>query len=569
MKLILRKVRYKNFLSTGNQWTEIDLVSSPTTLIVGTNGSGKSTFLDAISFGLFNKPFRKINKPSLVNTITNKNCVVEIEFSVGVVEFKVVRGIKPNIFEIYKGEELITQSSDNRDYQDAFEKYILKINHKSFCQVVVLGSAIFTPFMSLAKGDRRNIIEDLLDLKIFTTMNILLKQHIDNTSSQIYHTERDLTIIQEKLKLTYEHIKELQENNERSIQEKKDRIQQTKINIETLETELSEINSKIETLEEKRNGEEEESNKAKEYSKIKHQLHGKISHFHKEIDFLKENDQCPTCEQLITDEYRTRAIEGKQSNLAELQTGFSRLEDQIGKIKKRLERFVLIQEQIDAERKKEYSTKLKINNHKGYIKELERDIKQVQKENIQEVKKPVELEDDQKKLEEKIAELHEVQSVQQFASLMLKDTGIKARIIKAYIPIINQLISKYTSILDFFVDFRLNEEFEETILSRFRDTFEYNSFSQGEKLRLDLAILFTFRSIAKMRNTIDCNLIVLDEILDGAMDNEGIDNLMKLILSLTDNENIFIISHKDQMIDKFENVIQFDKVSNFSRGVKL
>lgn len=564
-KITLTKARWQNFLSTGNEWTEIELNKAKTSLIVGPNGSGKSTFLDAICFGLFNRPFRNINKTQLINTITNKNCLVEVEFIIAGNNFKVVRGIKPNIFEIWKNDELVSQEADSKDYQEAFEKYVLRINFKSFCQVFVLGSAIFTPFMALPKGQRREIIEDLLDMRMFTTMNNLLKTRISQTEYDIYQRENEKNLINEKLKLTYEHIKEIQDNTEKAIQEKQERIEAAEASISELIRNAKVNSNEIEVLEAQKSGEDAARKIAKELSKINNQLQLKVDQINREIKFLSDNDDCPTCSQIIEPKFKAVAVEQKSNHLIELQEGLAKLELKYSGVSKQVENFFAIQKKIDEKRKDLTSLNINMNNLSTYIDELRGDIEKALKETHTDINKPAELEEQLVVTTQDLENLNEMRTLQGYAAVMLKDTGIKARIIKTYIPIINQLIAKYTSILDFFVDFQLNEEFTETIKSRFRDVFSYESFSEGEKMRLNLAILFTWRAIAKMRNSIDCNILVFDEVLDSSLDTEGVDNMVKLLEGISPDTRIFIISHKDAIIDKFERVITFEKRSNFSK----
>lgn len=565
MKLIFKKIRWKNFLSTGNFWTEIDLNKNKTTLIVGKNGSGKSTLTDAISFSLFNKPFRNINKGQLVNTITNKDCLVECEFEINNAQFKVVRGIKPNIFEIYKNDELLTQTAEIKDYQEAFEKYILKINHKSFCQVVMLGSAIFTPFMSLAKQQRREVIEDLIDLKIFTIMNNLLKVKISENDYLIYEKDNEKTIINERIKLTQRHIDQLQENSEKKKKEKEDKV----IELENvIEKYFSEISTKQRELSEINviDGEKVEK-KIKEIIKIQAQLQQKNKALEKEISFLNENEECPTCHQIIDENFKSNSLQLKEQHQKELTEGLQRISEEYKKTNNVLKEISLIQKTISEKNEDILVLNTKIKNSQRQIEDL-----------LKELKEPNDISEDENRLqqynldlaviEEKIKQLNENRTMMGYAATLLKDTGIKAKIIKTYMPIINQLLSKYTAALDFFVDFQLNEEFQEIIKSRHRDEFSYESFSEGEKLRLNLAILFTWRSIAKMRNSIDTNLLIFDEILDASLDIDGVEYFIKLLNEITDTTNVLIISHKDQISDKFDRILQVEKVKNFSTVIE-
>jgi DNA repair exonuclease SbcCD ATPase subunit len=564
-KIIFRKVRWKNFVSAGNNWIEVKLDNPKSTLIIGKNGSGKSTFLDAISFGLFNKPFRPVNKHDLVNSITDKDCLVEVEFDINAHHFKVIRGIKPNRFEIYKNDLLITQAAENKDYQDAFEKYILKINHKSFCQVVMLGSAVFTPFMQLPKAARREIIEDLLDLQIFTTMNMLLKSKIQDNENEISVLNNEKRLLEEKLKLTYQHIKEIQANTEKMLYEKKDRLFHTEEDIGLLKTTIRSERKELEYYLGKTKDQESVTSRLKEMNKLQTQLQHKIKHINKEISFLTDNENCPTCKQNIDGEFKKSALSEKFTDQQSVEKGLELLEDELVKANTRMNELLDIQDDINQTNKKINEAEIKVMSLESYAKTLQKDIENINNSVAQEVAKPVEMEEELSKVDKDLTNRSENKTLHGFAASMLKDEGIKARIIHSYIPIINQLLSKYCAALDFFVDFTLDESFKEIIKSRYRDQFSYGNFSQGEKMRLDLSILFTWRAIAKMRNSIDTNLIVFDEVLDGAMDLEGIDNMMKLLEGLTNGESIFIISHRDAVSDKFENIIQFEKHKNFSR----
>jgi DNA repair exonuclease SbcCD ATPase subunit len=565
-KILFEKVRWKNFISTGNQWIEVQLNTPGATLIVGKNGAGKSQLLDAISFALFGRPFRNINKPDLINTITDKECVVELTFIINSNKFKVIRGLKPAIFEIYRNEELVSQAAESKDYQDAFEKFILKTNHKSFCQIVILGSAIFTPFMALDKAKKRGVIEDVMDLEIFTVMNTLLKPKMQKTEYDLYQAQNDKRLIEEKLKLTYAHIKEIQDTTERSINEKKERIGAAQETINNHESAVNELQMRIENLNKGLDNDVDYiTARLEAISKLQIQLTQKMRLVNKDLEFFVDNDTCPTCTQEIDDEFKKKTIKEKGEHREELREGIQELDKEYDKYNRSNVAYKAIQRDV-AEKKQEIQEhKIKIKSLEGYISTLKVDIEKASTTIRLDISKPVELEQQLVDIEKSIGELNEERTIQGFAASMLKDDGIKAKIIKSYIPIINTLLSKYCAILDFFVDFQLDESFKETIKSRFRDTFSYENFSQGEKMRLDLAMMFTWRAIAKMRNSIDCSLIIFDEILDGSMDAEGIDNTMKLLESVAPDTSIFIISHRDAVSDKFNRVIQFEKHQNFSR----
>lgn len=564
--IIFRKIRWKNLLSTGNVFTEIELDKFNTTLVVGENGSGKSTFLDALSYVLFGKAFRKINKPQLVNSITQKNLVVEIEFDIGSQKYKIVRGMKPNIFEVYQNDSLLNQSAEMKDYQEILEKQIMKVNHKSFCQVVILGSATFQPFMQLTTGQRREIIEDLLDLQIFTKMNALLKDKMLHNTVSVQNKTSEKKITDEKIKLIKEHLIELKNNNEQLITEKKDRIEETNNQINNLDKEYWVYEIKRKELVESIKDNESVTKKLETLSKLKHQIEAKKAIIEKDIKFFEKHDNCPTCTQSIDAEFRQKTVSDKNSEIENIETGLAQLIEQYENTNRRLNEIMDIQSEINNQRMEINSVKTKINSLIEYRNNLEEEIKKIVKKAPTEDTKITDLENQLKNIEEEYKNLIEEKNILNAAGVLLKDGGIKTRIIKQYVPIINKLIAKYLSALDFFVQFELDEEFNETIKSRYRDEFSYSSFSEGEKMRINLAILFTWRAVAKLRNSVACNLLIMDEVFDSSLDVNGTEEFLKLIKDLTSDTNTFIISHKtDQLFDKFEKVLRFEKKHNFSR----
>jgi len=565
--IVFKKIRWKNFLSTGNIFTEIELNKSATTLIVGENGAGKSTLLDALSFALFNKPFRKINKPLLLNSITKKDLVVEIEFSIGSNNYKIVRGIKPNIFEVYQNGTLLNQSADSKDYQDILEKQILKINFKSFCQVVVLGSASFVPFMSLPAGQRREIIEDLLDLQIFTSMNTILKQRITTNAEDLIKQEAKKTIVEEKIKLVKKHLIELQNNNEKIISEKNERIDQTNIQIEDLNTVYWDMENKRKDLEEKMVDEKELASSMKKLTALKHKFEAHLSSQREQIKFFTDHDNCPTCKQEINETFKCDMVQSNQERVKELEENLELVAKNYVETNDKINELMNIQAELNSTKMELHKLATKITSLIEYRTQLETEINSIQKtvteDNSDQLNKLI---DELKEAEDVLTELHDLKQTYQAVSVLLKDGGIKAKIIKQYIPIINKLINKYLSSMDFFVQFELNEEFNETIKSRFRDEFSYASFSEGEKMRINLAILFTWRAVAKLRNSISTNILIMDEVMDSSLDSNGTEEFMKVLTQLTTDTNTFIISHKtDQLYDKFTSVIKFEKHKNFSK----
>lgn len=562
--ILFKTIRWKNFLSTGNVFTEIDLASNKTTLIVGENGAGKSTLLDALSFVLFNKPFRKVNKPQLMNTINKKDLVVEIEFSVGKAEYKVVRGIKPGIFELYKNDVLLNQDAESKDYQKVLEDQILKINHKSFAQVVVLGSASFVPFMQLPAGQRREVIEDLLDLQIFTTMNSLLKDKLAASATKLTALDSNTRVLEERIKLMKEHRAQLEANNEKMLIEKNEKVVEAEAKIAGLVEQSEAIKSELEKMKSEVSDKERVKDKLDKLKVLEGQIASKRKNIEKSVAFFHDTDTCPTCSQGIDHDFKKDMVSTKSKQLEELDAGINKLHEEKRKVMTRVEQIAEISDKI-------MDATIKFNgliNQKAqlseYIADLMKDMETVA-EAIDE-SKIVEAETElDKSIEEYNVEVDE-RTVLAAASAILKDGGIKAKIIKQYVPIINKLINKYLSAMDFFVQFELNEQFEETIKSRFRDEFSYASFSEGEKMRINLAILFTWRAVAKLRNSINTNILIMDEVFDSSLDNSGTDEFMKILNNLTQDTNTFIISHKgDQLIEKFERVIKFEKHKNFSR----
>ena len=567
--IIFKSLKWKNFLSTGNVFTEINLNEHNTTLIVGENGAGKSTMLDALSFALFGKAFRKINKPQLLNSITLKGLVVEVEFSIGVNNYKIIRGVKPTVFEVYQNGNLLNQSAEMKDYQEILEKQIIKVNHKSFSQVVVLGSATFQPFMQLSSSQRRDIIEDLLDLQIFTTMNALLKDKVQFNNEHIVKNNNNRKLIEEKLKLITEHLAEMQSNNEQLILEKKSRIEETDKLIGVLNDEYWKYENKRQELMESIEDEPKISKRINQLGQLKHKIEAKRALIKEDLSFFKKHNGCPTCKQVIDLEFKTKTVSNKNTELNEMEDALEKLIEQYEETNDRLNGIMEVHMDINNNRMEIQRVKTKTNSLIEYRDTLEEEIKNISKKvAVQDDTKILDLEKEMNDLKKSFNELNDDRLVLTAASSLLKDGGIKARIIKQYVPVINKLINKYLSSMDFFVQFELNEEFNETIKSRFRDEFSYASFSEGEKMRINLAILFTWRSIAKLRNSISTNLLIMDEVFDSSLDSNGTEEFLKILNNLTSDTNTFIISHKtDQLYDKFSKVIKFEKHKNFSKVV--
>ena len=542
-------------------FTELDLCSNKTTLIVGENGAGKSTLLDALSFVLFNKPFRKVNKPQLMNSINKKDLTVEVEFSVGKSEYKIVRGIKPSVFELYKNGNLLNQDAESKDYQRVLEDQILKINHKSFCQVVVLGSASFVPFMQLPGGQRREVIEDLLDLQIFTTMNSLLKDKLADNTAKLTELDAQTKILEERIKMMKHHRAQIEENNRNVLIEKMSKIEDAKKRIDEIDVEIKTITDEGKRLQSSIEDKTKIREKREKLIALRAQIESKMKSFERSISFFHDTETCPTCSQGIDHDFKTQTIANKSNQLKELSDGISKLEEEKTKIESRMQEIMEVTDKISDLNIKWSTLRHERDLQDKTIADLEKEVEvQVFEDKIPETED--ELDRTITAYNEEVDQRHVLAA----ASTILKDGGIKAKIIKQYVPIINKLINKYLSAMDFFVQFELNEQFEETIKSRFRDEFSYASFSEGEKMRINLAVLFTWRAVAKIRNSINTNLLIMDEVFDSSLDSGGTEEFMKILTNLTQDTNTFIISHKgDQLSDKFERVIKFEKHKNFSR----
>jgi len=557
-------------LSSGNNFTDIDFTESSTTLVVGHNGAGKSTMLDALSFGLFGKPHRKISKTQLINTINNKGTLVEVEFSIGTQNYKIVRGIKPNKFEIWVGGNMLNQSSHAKEYQQMLEKNILKLTHKSFHQIVVLGSSSFVPFMQLAGGARREVIEDLLDINIFSKMNGLLKEKMSILKGEITDNGHGIELIKTKINAQKKSLRELTALNTAHRAEKEDAITALYAEIKELNdfndknmsnasTQLDDVSKKLESL----------NTKKQKLIEFQSTFKSQIKTVVKEAKFFDENEICPTCDQAIDDTLR-------ETKKSDAQTRAKELNDAITKSKEEMDKYEQTQGELTASYETARDLQNAVQSNQSTITRLQRDIDRIRNEidemsdtKSQFAEANAELEQLSKDLESKQDEkytLHEQYSYNQISSELLKDSGIKTKIIKQYIPVINQLTNQYLQILDFFVHFDLDESFNETIRSRFRDNFSYDSFSEGEKQRIDLSLLFTWRQIAKMKNSVATNLLILDETFDSSLDDDGVDNLMKILYSLGEETNVFVISHKSELEDaQFQRKLEFVKEKNFSK----
>ena len=564
------KLRWKNFLSTGNYFNELNFLETPTNLVVGENGAGKSTMLDALSFALFGKAHRNINKPQLVNTINNKDCMCEVEFTVNGVNYKIVRGLKPAKFEIWKDGTMINQSSHAREYQEILEKNVLQMSHKSFHQIVVLGSSSFVPFMQLNSTSRRDVIEDLLDINIFSKMNMILKEKISLLKGELENNNHSIDVVKTKINAQKKYIRDLSAINTAHRKEKESEIEGLNADIAILNeanVELSEeVNTSLPSVQSELGKFRENKQKLEKY---RTQFDTQVKSVVKEAKFFDEHDNCPTCDQDIGDDLRDSKKSAANERARELQKLMSQADKQLQEYNETIE--TLEVEMSDLMHKQNL-----MNNNMQMISRLNQNVQKIQSDLLEMSENTGDMAQANKELNVLDEELHnltdkkysfnELSSYNRVASELLKDSGIKTKIIKQYIPVINELTNQYLQTLDFFVHFELDESFKETIRSRYRDTFSYDSFSEGEKQRIDLSLLFTWRHIAKMKNSVSTNLLILDETFDSSLDGEGVDNLMKIIDTLKEDTNVFVISHKTELEDAhFERKLSFIKDKNFSR----
>ena len=567
--IIFKKLRYQNLLSTGNQFTELDLNRSKSTLVVGENGAGKSTFIEALTFALYGTPFRNINKPQLINSITGKNLVVELEFSIGKKEYMVRRGIKPSVFEIFLNGQLINQTADIREYQEMLEKQILKLNFKSFSQIVVLGSANYVPFMQMKSQDRRKVVEDLLDIQIFSVMNSLLKEKLQTNRSDLQDVDYKIDLCQQKIDMHRKHIDTLKANNDELIEQKRQKIREHQEGVDNHSIDIETLIEQVEALNQQVADQDKVTNRKTKLVQMEASLEDRVRKLNKEIQFFYDHDNCPTCKQGIDHDFKNETIQSRQLKTQEVSEAISKIETEIEGATNRLTAIAEINKSIIS-----INTKIQDNNQQikflnRYITDLTKEIEALEDQankittDKDETSSYVEELENHSKRKEMLSNQKAVFDV---ASHLLKDTGIKTKIIRQYVPIMNKLINKYLAAMDFFVNFELDESFNETIKSRFRDDFSYASFSEGEKMRIDLSLMFTWRAIAKLRNSASTNLLIMDEVFDSSLDAGGTEEFLKILESLTLDTNTFIISHKgDQLYDKFHSVLRFEKHANFSR----
>ena len=568
--ILFKTIKWKNFLSTGNQFTEVDFTKNKTNLIIGTNGAGKSTVLDALTFSLFGKPFRKINKPQLINSVNEKDCKVEVEFSIGSTEWKVVRGIKPAVFEIWRNGSALDQSSAALGQQKWLEQNVLKMNYKSFTQIVILGPSTFVPFMQLPAAHRREVIEDLLDIKIFSSMNNLIKEKIRAAKEDIKVLDLKKESLLDKVKMQKDFIEELENRGNANINANKEKIVNLDKEVDTYMEENSSVEEPLQELIREQDLLVGYAEKLRKLGNLKGKISQKVSTITKEHKFFTENTVCPTCTQSIEETFRINRIKDAQDKAKELQSGYKELEEAIKEEEKRERQFNTLSKEISKLTNGISQNNIKINGCQRQIRDLEHEI-QVITENLanrnSEHEKLETFKGNLKTTYDELASKKDTINYYDFSYSLLKDGGVKSKIIKKYLPLINQQVNRYLQMMDFYINFTLDEEFNETVQSPIHEDFSYASFSEGEKMRIDLALLFTWREVARMKNSVNTNLLIMDEVFDSSLDGFGTEEFLKIIRYVIKDANIFVISHKTGLEDKFESVIKFEKVKGFSRMV--
>jgi len=565
--IVFEKVRWKNFLSTGNVFSEIDLQRSRTNLIVGHNGSGKSTILDALTFSLFGKPFRKISKSMLVNSVNEKDTMVEIEFSIGKNSYQVIRGIKPNKFMVYCNGQPWDEDAKAVDQQKNLEQNVLKMNFKSFTQIVVLGSSTFVPFMRLPGQQRREIIEDILDIQVFSVMNNRLKDKIRENNEEIKDLDYQLHLLEEKIELQKQYMLELKKKTDAEIDKKKEKIKEYQQEEESSLGNIRDLTDQVTNLSTEMEEYSKSSSKLKKLNTFLIKLNQKLQTCKKEHEFFEDNHVCPTCTQDLSDEFRADKIEEGKTKLDEMNVGYEELQTAIKDEEERNEKFLELTQEVNTKNTTITNINYQLMSIRSNIDEISKEIKELEGSTPDKKAEFVKLEgliEDKKTTKKNCAVSKKDRDVLQVATTLLKDSGIKTRIIKTYLPTMNKLINQFLQSMDFYVNFTLNENFEETIKSRYRDVFSYESFSEGEKARIDISLLLTWRSIAKLKNSVDTNLLILDEIFDGSLDQSGTSDLGWILRNFDDNTNVFVISHKTLLDDKFDRTITVNKDKNYS-----
>ena len=568
--IIFKKIRYRNFLSTGNQFTEINFQKHHTNLVIGTNGAGKSTMLDALTFVLFNKPFRKINKPQLVNATNERDCLVEIEFQINSRQYLVRRGIKPSVFDIVVNGVEMHREADDRAMQRVLEDNILKVNYKSFTQIVILGSSTFVPFMQLTTANRREVIEDLLDIRIFSLMNNLLKDKIRTQKDQVKSLDLKKDTLKDKMKMQQEFIDELENRGNANINTNKKKITKLDDEVGVYIKENETITDNVSSLQEQMSGITDAASKLVKLNNLKGKLSQKVSAITKEHKFFTENTVCPTCTQDIEESFRLNKIKDAQNTAKELRNGYAELEQAIESEQERERQFNALSQEITKLTHGISQNNTRISLNQRQIRDLEHEIQTIAENLANRNTEHEKLDEFKSNLQQTIEYLADKKQeivYHDFAYSLLKDDGVKTKIIKKYLPFINQQVNRYLQMMDFYINFHLDEEFKETVKSPIHEDFSYSSFSEGEKMRIDLALLFTWREVARVKNSVNTNLLIMDEVFDSSLDGFGTDEFLKIIRYVIQDANIFVISHKSDMYDKFESVIKFDKIKGFSRMV--
>ena len=568
--ILFETVRWKNFLSTGNQYTEVDFTKHHTNLIIGTNGSGKSTVLDALTFSLFGKPFRKINKPQLINSTNEKDCRVEVCFSINNTDWKIVRGIKPNLFEIWRNDSMMDQFAAANDQQKWLEQNVIKMNYKSFTQIVILGSAGFTPFMQLNTNNRREVIEDLLDIKIFSTMNSILKDKLRQQRDDVKVLSLKKESLTDKVDMQKNFIEELENRGKQNIKDKETHIEKLLNEENELMHDNIHITEEINDLEKVMTSYTGAPDTLKKLGNLKGKISNKVSRITKEHKFFTENTVCPTCEQEIEETFRINRITDAQNKAKELQSGYKELEEAINREEERERQFTILSKEITTLTHGISQNNTKIAGCQRQVRDLESEIQRITDQlanKSSENEKLATFKDNLKTTYDELAQRKDTINYYDFSYSLLKDGGVKSKIIKKYLPLINQQVNRYLQMMDFYINFTLDEEFNETVQSPIHENFSYSSFSEGEKMRIDLALLFTWREVARMKNSVNTNLLIMDEVFDSSLDGFGTDEFMKIIRFVVKDANIFVISHKTDLHDRFESVMRFEKVKGFSRIV--
>jgi DNA repair exonuclease SbcCD ATPase subunit len=568
--ITFQKIRWRNFLSTGNQFTEVELNQHRTNLVVGTNGAGKSTVLDALTFALFNKPYRKINKPQLVNTTNERECVVEIEFTINTRQYLVRRGIKPNIFDIVVNGTPLHREADDRAMQRILEENILKLNYKSFTQIVILGSSTFVPFMQLTSANRREVIEDLLDIRIFSAMNNILKDNLKDKKTQVKSLDLKKETLKDKMKMQKDFIEELENRGNANINANREKITNLDKEVGVYMEENDKTNEQVERLTEQQQELTDAAKKLVKLNNLKGKISQKVSTITKEHKFFSENTVCPTCTQSIEEEFRLNRITDAQNKAKELKEGYEELENTIKFEQERERQFTDLSQEITNLTHGISQNNTRISLNQRQIRDLEHEIQTITENLANRNSEHEKLEEFRENLQKTIEDLSDKKQeivYHDFAYSLLKDDGVKTKIIKKYLPFINQQVNRYLQMMEFYINFQLDEEFNESVKSPIHEDFSYSSFSEGEKMRIDLSLLFTWREVARVKNSANTNLLIMDEVFDSSLDGFGTDEFLKIIRYVIKDANIFVISHKSDLHDKFESVIKFDKIKGFSRKV--